>query len=132
MIEWDFSRAWYHGSPRELIVLRAGSSITQDIDIARVFSHRPSLISMSEDRIIKHNGTVSGYLYLVAEEVKPEDVYPHPHPANVGYWEWLIKRELRVKLIERTEIKAAEQLTDEEIAELRYKQKAAGAESFTE
>ena len=42
---WDFNLPWYHGSPLQLKRLRAGSTITQDRDLARVFSHKPSLVS---------------------------------------------------------------------------------------
>ena len=92
MEDRDYSRTWYHGSQEKLTRLRMGSSITQNKEIARAFSHRPSLLSVSNDGTIKHNGTVSGYLYIVSEEVKAEDVYLHPHPANVDRWEWLSKR----------------------------------------
>lgn len=50
---------------------------------------------MADDGTFKHNGTVHGYLYLIDEEVKAEDVYPHPHPINASKWEWLTKRELK-------------------------------------
>ncbi len=132
MTEWDYSRPWYHGSPRKLTVLRGSSSISQNRNVARVFSHRPSLISMSDDGSIKHNGTRAGYLYVVVEEIRPEDVDPHPHPANIGHWEWLTKRELHVELIERTEVRKKERLTNKEIAELKRKQKMAGAKTFHE
>jgi hypothetical protein len=59
-------------------------------------------------------------------------VYPHPHPVNAGRWEWLTTRELRVELVEQTHVHADERLTDDEIAELRQKQAAAGALSFVE
>lgn len=44
-MDWDYSRAWYHGSPIVLASLVPGSTITQDKDLARVFSHKPSLVS---------------------------------------------------------------------------------------
>jgi hypothetical protein len=100
--------------------------------VARAFSHRPSLVSQLENGTVKHDGTTPGYLYAVAEEVRPADVYPHPHPVNVGRWEWLTARELRVELIEQTQVRVDERLTDDEIAELRRKQAAAGALSFME
>jgi hypothetical protein len=59
-------------------------------------------------------------------------VYPHPHPVNAGRWEWLTTRELRLELIKQTHVRADERLTDDEIAELRRKQAAAGALSFVE
>lgn len=114
------------------MTLRAGSSISQDKDLARVFSHRPSLISRSGDGTSKHNGKARGYLYVVDEEIKPEDVYPHLHPANIERWEWLTKRELKLKLVERTEVREEERLTNEEIGELRRKQKEVGAQTFAE
>ena len=58
------------------------------------------------------------------------DVYPHPHPINASKWEWLTTREVKVRLLERPAIREAEHLTEADIAELRRKQQAAGAETF--
>lgn len=127
----DSSRAWYHGSQQELTRLRSGSSITRRRDVAKAFSHKPSLLSMS-DESLKHDGVTPGYLHVVAEEVAPDDVHPHPHPVNAARWEWLTRRDLKLELIERTEVTAEESLTDEEIAELRRKQEERGEESFAD
>ena len=78
MKDWNYNRTWYHGSPFELTTLREGSTITQDRNLARVFSHKPTLVSVSDDGKIQHSGTVSGFLYLIAEDIQPDDVYPHP------------------------------------------------------
>lgn len=83
MTDWDYGQPWYHGSQQELSVLRAGSSISQNQAIARIFSHRPSLVSTQDDGTYKHNGTVPGYLYSIDEEISAVDV--EPHPVNVGY-----------------------------------------------
>lgn len=131
MPHWDFSRTWYHGSQQALTRLRSGSSITQRREVAKAFSHRPTLLSMS-DESLKHDGASPGYLYLVAEEIAPDDVHPHPHPVNAERWEWLTRRELRLEHIERTEVTAEESLTDEEVAELRRKQEERGEESFAD
>ena len=131
MADWDYSRTWYHGSQQELTRLRSGSSITQSRDVAKAFSHKPSLLSMSEASL-KHDGATPGYLYSVAEEIEPADVHPHPHPVNAERWEWLTRRELRLELIERTTVTEGESLTDEEIAELRRKQEERGEESFAQ
>ena len=131
MPDRDFSRAWYHGSQQELTRLRSGSSITQSRDVAKAFSHRPSLLSIS-DESLKHDGATPGYLHVVAEEIAPDDVRPHPHPVNAARWEWLTRRELRLELIERTEVAVEESLTDEEVAELRRKQEERGEESFAD
>ena len=120
--DWDRERnqRWYHGSQQEIPVLQAGSSITQNRDIARAFSHRPTLVSI-DGGIVKHDGTVPGYLYLIAEKIQSADVYPHPHPVNRDRWEWLTTRNLRVRLVERTAVSIDEHLTDDDITELRRK-----------
>lgn len=130
MTNWDYTLPWYHGSQQELTVLRTGSSITQNREIARVFSHRPFIFVMEDDGAFRHSGTAYGYLYIIAEAISPEDVYPHPHPINASKWEWLTTREVKVRLLERPPIREAERLTDADIAELRRKQQAAGAETF--
>lgn len=127
---WNYTLPWYHGSQQELTVLRTGSSITQNRDIARVFSHRPLILSMEDDGTFRHSGTVYGYLYLIDEAINPADVYPHPHPINASKWEWLTTREIKVRLLERPVIREAERLSEAEIAELLRKQQAAGAETF--
>lgn len=132
MTNWNYTLLWYHGSQQELTVLRVGSSITQDRNIARVFSHRPGLTSVEDDGSIKHNGVTPGYLHAIDEPITAADVEPHPHPINATKWEWLTKREIKVRLLERPALRDEERLTDADIAELRRKQQAAGAESFRE
>lgn len=128
---------WYHGSQRRLTRLRAKSSITQNRDVAKAFSHRPPLVSMSQSEEgkewrVRHNGATPGYLYVVAEEIGDGDVRPHPHPANASRWEWLTSRDLELRLIEETQVTDEERLSDKEIAELRRKQEGKGDESFAE
>lgn len=130
MDEWNYSLPWYHGSQQALTVLRVGSSISQKRDIARIFSHRPPLLSMEDDGTFKHNGTAHGYLYLIDEEVNPADVYPHPHPINASKWEWLTTRELKVRFLEHPALREEERLTETDLAELRRRQQAAGTETF--
>lgn len=130
MSDWNYTLPWYHGSQQELTTVRVGSSITQNREIARIFSHRPSILSMEDDGTFRHTGTVYGYLYIVDEAINPADVYPHPHPINASKWEWLTTREVKVRLLERPAIREAERLSEAEIAELRHKQQAAGAETF--
>ncbi len=132
MEDQDYTRTWYHGSQEKLTKLCVGSSITQNRDMACAFSHRPSLLSISNEGTIKHDGTVPGYLYIVSEEVEAEAVYLHPHPVNIGRWEYLTKRELRVELIELTQVKDKERLTEKDIAQLSAKQKKRGMKSFVE
>ena len=123
---------WYHGSDQELTSLRTGSSITQNRDLARIFSHKPSLVGQSASGRIQHNGQRPGFLYQIAEDVVPDDIYPHPHPVNASHWEWLTKRELVVQLLEITQVRADELFTDEEIARIRQRQQQQGEESFVD
>ena len=88
--------------------------------------------SLSDKLRVKHNGVTPGYLYAVSDDIGPNDVYPHPHPANADRWEWLTNRELKLELIEQTIATDEERLTDKEIAEIRRKQQEGGAESFAE
>lgn len=117
--EVDYGGTWYHGSPLRLDVLRTGSTMTQWRDLARVFSHKPSLVSISDDRRIQHNGTLSGYLYAVAEPVAPEDVEQHPRTTMSPGDEWLTHRELRLRLIGETAVCPEEFLSDEDVEALK-------------
>ena len=132
MQDFDYTLTWYHGSQQELTTLRIGSSITQDKTVAKAFSHRPSMLAMSEGGRIKHDGVTPGYLYTVADEIGPDDVYPHPHPVNATRWEWLTNRELRLELIEQTFVMDEEHLTTQEIAEIKQKQEERGEQTFAE
>lgn len=126
MDDWNYTLPWYHGSQQALTVLRVGSSISQNRNIARIFSHRPAIVSQEDDGTVKHNGTAHGYLYLIDEEVNPADVFPHPHPINVSKWEWLTKRELKVRFLEHPALREVERLTEADLAELQRRQQAAG------
>ena len=139
MPDCDFSQTWYHGSQHVLTELRVGSSITQNRNLAKAFSYRPSLVSMSDggeslsDRSrVKHDGVTPGFLFTVSEAIGPEDIYPHPHPANADGWEWLTRRELKLKFIEKTIVSDHERLTDKDIVEIRRKQMERGEETFSE
>ena len=132
MQDFDYTLTWYHGSQQKLTTLRVGSSITQNRNVAKAFSHRPSLLTQSEDGTVKHDGVTPGYLYTVADEIGPDDVRPHPHPVNVTRWEWLTHRELKLELIEQTVVTDEERLTDQEIAEMKQKQEERGEQTFAE
>ena len=132
MQDFDYTLTWYHDSQQKLTTLRVGSSITQDRNVAKAFSHRPSLLTQSEGGTVKHDGVTPGYHYTVADEIDPDDVYPHPHPVNTTRWEWLTNRELKLKLIEQTIVADKERLTDQEIAEIKRKQEERGEQTFAE
>jgi hypothetical protein len=115
----DYSQPWYHGSPFELRTIRKGSTITQDRDLARIFSHKPPIVSIDDDGSIKHNGTEPGYLYVIAEDVTADDVYAHPRTTMRPGDEWLTTRELRVRFIGSAMPRKEELFTEEELDTLR-------------
>jgi len=127
--DWDCRQTWYHGSPHELTTLREGSTITQDRHLAEVFAHKPAIVCVSDEGAIKHNGTLPGYLYRIAEEIGPEDVYPHPRTTMEANKEWLTRRKLRLALIGPVSVNPEELLTDEEVAELRRRAKITGGKT---
>jgi hypothetical protein len=122
-MDWDDHTVWYHGSPIHLSVLHLGSTITQDRNLARIFSHKPTLVSQDVDDdgrvVLKHTGTQSGFLYQITEALQPDDVYEHPETTLGPGQEWLTRRELCVKLLEPTQIREDEILSDAEVAELK-------------
>jgi hypothetical protein len=118
-VEIDNDQTWYHGSPLELTSIRAGSTITQNRDLARVFSHKPPIVSMNDDGSLKHTGATPGYLYRIAEPLGAEDVYPHPNSSMPPGAEWLCRRELRLALLGPTVVRDEERLTEQELADLR-------------
>ena len=132
MQDFDYMLTWYHGSQQELTKLKVGSSITQNRNVAKAFSHRPSLLTQSEGGTVKHDGVTPGYLHIVADEIGPDDVHPHPHPVNITRWEWLTNRELKLELIEQTVVTDEERLTAQEIAEIKRKQEERGEQTFAE
>ncbi|RIK31035.1 MAG: hypothetical protein DCC55_36855 [Chloroflexi bacterium] len=128
-MEWDVSTPWYHGSPTKLTSLRTGSTITQDRELARIFSHKPGLVSQDVDGagklILKHNGTQPGYLYRLVEPIGPADIEPHPASTMAAGQEWLTRCELQVELVEPTIIDPAEVLSIAEVVAL-YERAVAG------
>ena len=124
-VEADYQKPWYHGSPAALEFLVVGSTITQDKDVARVFSHKPPIVSTwideHQNRVIKHSGKISGHLYRIAEKVNPEDIYPHPRTTMEPGMEWLTRRELHVELLAATRVRPDEELSEQEIEELKVR-----------
>ena len=122
------SAEWYHGSPLHLTVLQAGSTITRDLNLARIFSHKPEIVSIDEDGdrlILRHNGIQPGWLYRVLD-VREEDVYPHPTSTMADGLEWLTRRDLVLERIECTEVRSEEFLTPEDIHALKERMENKG------
>jgi hypothetical protein len=117
-MEFDPEQSWYHGSPQKLTTLREASTITQKRELARIFSHKPTLVEVFDKGQIKHNGTIPGYLYIIVDKLQPKDVVPHPRTTMGAGDEWLTTRELQLKLLCPTIPVSSEQLTDQEYATL--------------
>ena len=115
----DADQPWYHGSPLVLGVLRVGSTITQWRDLARVFSHKPPIVCISDSGDIQHNGVKPGYLYEISEPIGPDDVYLHPRTTMAPGDEWLTTRELRLRLIAETAVCRDEFLSPQDIEALK-------------
>ena len=121
----NLAKPWYHGSPFRLSILRKGSTITQDRNLARVFSHKPTIVSLSDGNI-KHNGNAPGFLYRIAESLKRQDVCPHPRSSMPEGKEWVTARELAVEPLGSTQIIEEEKLTEEEATRLKEFAKSRG------
>lgn len=128
-MQFDPQLPWYHGSPLELTLLRRGSTITQKLALARIFSHKPTLVSVTDDGQIRHNGILRGYLYAIVDRVQPEDVAPHPYTTMGPGDEWLTTREFHVQLLGRVELLPEEQLTAEEYAAIQEQLAARNADA---
>jgi len=116
---------WFHGSPEKLEKILAGSWVTPYKEVARAFSHKPSCISASDDfREIKHNGTLPGYLYIVAEDVRDQDLTLLPGTDDTH---WQTRRELRIEWVEDVPILEAELLTEQELEDLQRMYPGAGS-----
>lgn len=77
--------AWYHGSALQLETLRAGSTVTPVMELARAFSHRPTTVNITirdggagHRVIIQHDGKKHEYLYKVLVDDPAKDLRQHP------------------------------------------------------
>ena len=109
---------WFHGSPMRLKILRKGSSITQIEKLAQVFSSKPSIVSVSDDGKIRHNGKLKGRIYRVIDKVTTDDIYEHPRSSIKG-WEWITKKEFNLEFLYEISFSADDILTEDEIREIR-------------
>ena len=112
---------WYHGSPLKLKKLEKGSTITPDKNLAKIFSHKPSIVSISDKGEIKHDGEKKGYLYKIAEKVNKKVIYPHPDSYMEKGKGWLTRCELKLELIKEVNIDEKVKLCSIEIKNLKEK-----------
>lgn len=114
----DYKNVWYHGSPYELTFIEVGTTITQNINLAKAFSHKPACLAIDDDGVIKHNGNIDGYLYIIDEVIGENDIYMNPRTTMEKGLEWLINKNLKVKCISKTYITENEKFNKEELDEL--------------
>jgi hypothetical protein len=115
----DAASPWYHGSPQRLRVLRSGSTVTPDRHLAETFSHKPSLVCLEDDGTIRHDGRREGWLHVIDEPLRPDDLTPHPRTSMAPGLEWLTARPLRLRVIGAVPLDPDELLDDATLAELR-------------
>ena len=120
---------WYHGSPLVLTVLAAGSTVTQNRELARVFSHKPDAVCWEDDGRLRHTGAIPGYLYVVDEAVAAEDVVPHPRSTMPTGAEWLTQRPLRLRLLSQTVVRPEEMPSAADLAALARNHASGGNDS---
>jgi hypothetical protein len=119
MVDYNKHGKWYHGSSFKLDQIKKGSTITQNRDVARIFSHKPEIVSIDDKWRILHNGVQPGFLYEVAEPITTTDAIPHPRTTMQPGLEWLITRSLKVRLLCGTTPHPEEQLSEGQIVHFK-------------
>lgn len=94
---------WWHGTPERLTTLRAGSVITRIRPLAEAYAHAPANLSLAADNTVTHDGRRAGWLYRIADAVRPDEVMPAPASAMPLSYEFISKRELRLELVKAVE-----------------------------
>jgi len=110
---------WFHGSPLALETLRRGSTITQIEQLARVFSTQPSIVSVSDDGKIRHDGKLRGRVYRVTGRLTFDDISEHPRSSMKKGWEWITKKELKLEFLYEFSPSPDDVLSEDEINEIR-------------
>ena len=116
---------WFHGSPNRLATLKAGSTVTPIVTLAKAFSHKPSDVKIElreadgRRRVrIMHNGKQSGHLYRVVVENAATDLRQHPGSTGALGEEVLTTRDLLVEWMEEVPLTPAyESIEGEEPAQ---------------
>ena len=108
---------WFHGSPEQLDILLSGSWVTPFRELAKAFSHKPTRITVSDDdfMIVRHDGKIPGFLYVVSELLDDQDLEELP---NTDQTHWRTMRALKVKLVGEVPLVETERLSDAESADL--------------
>ena len=89
--------------------------MTQIEKIARAFSTKPTIVSVSDDGSIRHNGKVKGYIYQIIDTVTPDDIYKHPATTMDEGWEWITRKDFRLEFLYEYESTPDDILSEDEI-----------------
>lgn len=113
-------KPWYHGSPKKLTGLKAGSTVTQRFEIARIFSHKPAVvIGDGSANGWKHTGPFTkGFVYRLVGPVNADDIEAVPNSTMSAGDEWNTKRKFDVELVSETKLNPKELLTKRELLEM--------------
>lgn len=116
----ESDKPWYHGSPKKIKTLRAGSTITQRFEIARIFSHKPAVVVGNGSQTgWKHTGPFTkGFVYRLLGSVSKDDIVAVPNSTMSKGDEWNTQREFELALISETTVNPAELLTKHELKEM--------------
>jgi len=110
-----------HGTMVHPLSLRFSEKGARSHRVANWQWHFPTVVSISDDGKIKHDGRAPGFLYCIAEDIGPRDIHPHPHSSIEYGKEWLTDRDLKVVLLCPTCVLEKEMLTEKEVNDLRTK-----------
>ena len=110
-------KPWYHGSPRKLTKLRVGSTVTQRLDIARIFSHKPAVVvGNGSESGWRHTGPFTkGFIYRLLGPVNENDVEAVPNSIMLPGHEWNTRREFELALLTETTVNPKELLSKHEL-----------------
>ena len=115
---------WFHGSPERIQILRMGSWVSPYKEVAKAFSHKPTIISSNNDySLVKHNGKLLGYLYLISEIIEDDDL---EELSGTDKTHWKTIRDLKVELITEVPILKEELVPIELEEKLKSKYKGIG------
>jgi hypothetical protein len=114
----ESDKPWYHGSPQKLTKLRTGSTVTQQFEIARIFSHKPAVV-IGNGMKWRHTGPFTkGFVYRLLGSVSENDIEAVPNSTMSPGDEWNTKRVYELELIAETTIDPNELLTKHELKEM--------------
>lgn len=87
--------------------------------MAQAFACKPSLVSVSDDGKIKHNGKSIGKVYRITDRVTTDDIFIHPRSSWNKGWECITKKEFNLEFLYEFSPSPDNILSEDEIRELK-------------